>query len=241
MRSPLTTALLHPLNQAMLVLAVLAGLLAAWWLFPLGLALWIVMVAHLAGDRSIRSSFDMQSRAGTLSTRFQEHYNRVVQAQTRINNFFLNAGGSTEHILLPVQSEVDALVDRVYILCRKMTAPENYLKVSRNTSDLEGERSLLQLALEGETDPLVRREKEEVLNSLNERRKKNQDIEKMLKRVEAQLASTTAVLDGVLADIMRVYALGGKKTRQELPAILRQIRDQVTQLDAFESEIAELV
>jgi hypothetical protein len=241
MRSPLATALFNPLNLAMLLLAVLGGLLAAWWLFPAGLALWFVMVAHLAGDRSIRTSFDMQSRAGTLSTRFQERYNRVVQAQTRINNFFLNASGSTENILLPIQAEVDTLVNRVYELCRKMTAPENYLKVSRDTSDLEGERALQVLALEGETDPLIRREKEEALHSLDERKKKNKDIEKLLNRVEAQLSSTNAVLDGVLADIMRVYALGGQKSRQELPAILRQIRDQVRQMDAFESEIAELV
>ena len=48
MRSPFLTALLHPLNLAVLVLSVLAGLVAAWWLFPLGLLFWLVMVTAVA-------------------------------------------------------------------------------------------------------------------------------------------------------------------------------------------------
>lgn len=241
MRSPLTTALIHPLHVAMFLLAVAAGLFAAWWLAPIGLILWILMVAHLAGDRSIRTSFDMQARAGTLSSRFQEMYNRVVQSQTRINNFFLSTGGATGRALTPIQAEVETLTNRVYELCRKMTAPENYVKVSKSNSDLEGQRALLVLSLEGETDTLIRREKEEALHALDERRKKIKDIEKMLDRVEAQLASIAGALDGVMADIMRLQALGGSQAQRDVPRILQQLRGQIQQLDVFVSEAANLI
>jgi hypothetical protein len=40
----MVTAFLHPLNILMLVLAILAGIFAAWWLAPLGLLLWLIMV-----------------------------------------------------------------------------------------------------------------------------------------------------------------------------------------------------
>lgn len=38
------SALLHPLNIIMFVLSIVAGLVAAWWLAPLGLLLWLIMV-----------------------------------------------------------------------------------------------------------------------------------------------------------------------------------------------------
>jgi hypothetical protein len=241
MRSPLLTALFHPLHQAMLLLAAAAGLLAAWWLFPAGLGLWLIMVLRMAGDRSIRTSFDMQARAGTLSTRFQEFYNRVVQSQTRINNFLLSAGGRTKRALEPVQAEVELLTNGVYDLCLKMTAPENYLKVTKMNSDLEGERALLTLSLETATDPMIRREKEEALHALDDRMKKIKEIERMLNRVEAQLASTAEALDSVLADIMRLQALGGAQTEKEVPKVVQQLRAQLRQLKASEAEAAGMV
>jgi hypothetical protein len=44
MRSPLSKALTDRMNLVMLGVAVAAGLLAAWWLLPIGLAVWLIMV-----------------------------------------------------------------------------------------------------------------------------------------------------------------------------------------------------
>ena len=84
MRSPLVTALFHGLNPAMFALAVLAGLVAAWWLFPIGLILWMIMVWRIASDRSIRLDYDIDKTVNKiLSTpelddvvRVQDDYNR---------------------------------------------------------------------------------------------------------------------------------------------------------------------
>lgn len=40
--------LTHPLNIAMLLLALFAGAFAAWWLLPIGLLFWLVMVWNVA-------------------------------------------------------------------------------------------------------------------------------------------------------------------------------------------------
>jgi hypothetical protein len=125
MRSPLVTALFHSLNPAMLAVSVLAGLVAAWWLFPLGVVLWMVMVWRIASDRRIRLDYDMQARSGTLSARFQDQYAKVVQSQMRIFNSLMSAGGRTKLALDPVQAEIELLTKRVYDLCRQMTVPEN--------------------------------------------------------------------------------------------------------------------
>jgi hypothetical protein len=240
MRSPLVTALFQGLNQAMLAAAVVAGLVAAWWLFPLGVVLWLIMVARVASDRRIRLEYDMQARSGTLSARFQELYTRVVRSQMRIFNCLMSAGGRTKTALDPVQAELELLTNRVYALCRQMTGPENFVKVSRMNTDLEGERALIKLSLEGATDPLVKREKEEALQALDDRIKKMKKVSTFLDRVEAQLASMATIMDSILADIVRLQALGGAQAAKEAPQIIRQIREQARQVEEFTKEAARL-
>jgi len=48
MQSSFRSALFQPLNLAMLGVTILAGVLAAWWLFPIGLVLWLIMVGNSA-------------------------------------------------------------------------------------------------------------------------------------------------------------------------------------------------
>ncbi len=240
MRSPLVTALFHGLNPAMFAAAVLAGLVAAWWLFPIGLILWLIMVRRIASDRRIRMDYDMQARSGTLSTRFQDQYSKVVRSQMRIFNSLMSAGGRTKTALDPVQGELENLTNRVYSLCRQMTGPENFVKVSKMNTDLEGERALIRLALEGETDPIVKREKKEALDSIDDRMRKLKKVSTLIDRVEAQLASLATTMDSIQADIIRLQALGSANAEKEAPEIIRQIRAQAKQVDDFAREAATL-
>jgi hypothetical protein len=240
MRSPLVTALFHGLNPAMFALAVLAGLVAAWWLFPIGLILWMIMVWRIASDRSIRLDYDMQARSGTLSTRFQELYSKVVRSQMRISNSLMSASGRMKTALNPVQGELEILVNRVYALCRQMTGPENFVKVSKMNTDLDGERALIKLALESADDPMVKREKEEALHAIDDRIKKLKKVDTLLDRVEAQLSSLSTTMDAILADIIRLQALGSAQAEKEAPEIIRQIRAQAQQVDDFAKEAATL-
>jgi len=238
MRSPLATALFHPLNAAMFILAVLGGLTAAWWLFPLGLAVWVVMVARVANDRFVRTDYDMQARSGTLSPRFQQLYAQVIHSQMRIFNSLMSASGSTKRALEPVQAEIQTLTNHVYTLCRQMTGPENYVKVSTMNTDLQGQRALLTLALDGATDPMVKKEKVDALRALDDRIKKIKQVSTLLDRMDAELGSIASALDSILADIVRLQALGSAQAEKEAPEIIQQIRAQEKQLDSFEEEAA---
>jgi hypothetical protein len=240
MRSPLVTALFHGLNPAMFAAAVLAGLLAAWWLFPIGLILWIIMVSRIASDRSIRLDYDMNARSGTLSTRFQEQYSKVVRSQMRISNSLMSASGRMKVALNPVQGELENLTNRIYLLCRQMTGPENFVKVSKMNTDLDGERALVKLSMEGVTDPMVKREKEEALHAIDDRIKKLKKVDTLIDRVEAQLSSLSTTMDSILADIIRLQALGPAQAEKEAPEIIRQIRAQTKQVDDFAREAATI-
>lgn len=241
MRSPLATAFLNPLNLLMPVLALLAGLGAAWWLFPLGLVLWIIMVATIANDKSIRINYNMEARQATLSSRFQEPYTKAVRAQMRIFNSLLGASGGNRHALEPVQDEIEKLVDKIYTVCQQMTAPENFLAVSKSKSaDLEGERALLVLSIDKDMDPKVKSEKEEAVRALDDRIRKTKAIGTALDHVDAQLDSTVTVMEAMLADIMRLQVMGEAQMKQEVPAMLEKIRGEAAQLENVEKEIAQV-
>jgi hypothetical protein len=241
MRTPLTTAFLNPLNLTMLVLAVLAGLLAAWWLLPLGIILWAIMVAMIAKNPSVEINYNLQARMDTLSARFQGLYSKVVSSQTRIFNLVLGANGRMKRALAPVQTEVENLVNEVYELCQRMNAPENYVKTSQANTDYTGQRALLVLSLKGVTDPVVKREKEEALKSLDESIQKIKNIAALLDRVDAQISGVVTAMDAVLADIMRLQVLGATQTEKEIPGIVQKIRLEIDQLRAFEKEAASLL
>jgi hypothetical protein len=182
----------------------------------------------------------MQERAGTLSMRFQAVYNDVVRSQTRIFNTLLSARGGTKRELAPVQEAVGQLTDRVYNLCQQMTAPENYVKVSKNT-DLAGQRALLALSMDSITDAKVRQEKQEMLQALDDRIRKIKDTATMIDRAEAQLSGIAMMLDTMLADVIRLQALGGAQAEKEAPRLLQQIHAQMDQLSNFEKEAAQSV
>ena len=241
MRSPLTTALLNPLNIVTLVFSGLAGLLAAWWLFPLGLVIWGVMVATIANDKAIRINYNMEARLGTLSSRFQEPYSKAVKAQMRIFNSLLSASGGNRRALEPVQDEIEKLVDEIYLVCQQMTAPENYVQVAKGkAADLEGERALLVLSMDKDMDPAIKKQKEDAIKSLEGRIQKTKNVAVILERIQAQLASTTTFMEALLSDIIRLQVMGVTQTRQEVPALLEKIRAEIVELEAAEKEIAQI-
>jgi uncharacterized protein YqgV (UPF0045/DUF77 family) len=90
------------------------------------------------------------------------------------------------------------------------------------------------------TDPLVKREKEEALAALDDRIKKLKKVSTFLDRVEAQLTSMATTMDGILADIVRLQAMGGAQAEKEVADIIRQIRSQSAQVEKFAKEAAEL-
>jgi hypothetical protein len=239
-RSPFLDALLNPLNLVMLALAVAAGLCATWWLFPLGLLVWGLMVIFIARDPSRRLNYQADARAAALSPRFQKLYDRIVRSQMRIFNTLNGADGRTRRALEPVHAEVEALTDQVYQLCLRMTGPENYMKISQANTDLQGERALIVLSLDGIADPVVKREKAEALKALDNRIQQVKNVSQLLDRVEAQAGSVVNALDAALADIIRLQALGAVQAEKQAAPLLQQLRDQIAQLKAFEAEAAQV-
>src|SRR5258707_7659152 len=129
-RSPWLTALINPINLAMLALAVAAGLCSAWWLLPLGLLLWVVMVLAVARDPSLVISSTMESRA-PLAARFQAPFDRIERSQVSLFNALAAADPRIRNAFRQVQAETDNLVNQAYLLCQRMSTPGNYALATR--------------------------------------------------------------------------------------------------------------
>jgi flagellar biosynthesis chaperone FliJ len=223
----------------MLGLSGFAGLVAAWWLFPLGLLLWLGMVVAVSRDRSLRFSHEMHSRK-PIAQRFQRTFDRIERAQVRIFNSLASAPGRTRKALRPVQDELEALTNQVHRLCRRMTALENYRLVSESTSNLQAELQQIDAAIDKAGDPLVKQEYEESRRALLERIAKLRLVASDLDRVEAQLLGLANEMDGFVAEVVRLQAAGPNEVEQQVPALVERLGEQATQLAQSEQEAVEV-
>jgi hypothetical protein len=235
MRSPLASALTNPTSLTILVLSVLAGLLAAWWLFPIGLLIWGGTVWNISRDKALRINYNMQAATQTLTPRFQGPYSNVVRAQMRIFNMISSTSGGTRRLLEPVQAEIESLVNHAYFVCQQMTSPDNYVKIAQNT-DYEGQRALLVLSTGGIADPAAKKEKEDAIHSLETRLQEIKDIEAMVDHAETQISGLAVSLDSLLAEIMSLQVRGSTAMEKEIPDLVQKIHQQTEQLQALEDE-----
>ncbi len=239
MRSPFVTGLFHPLNLAMLGLAALAGLVAAWWLFPLGLLLWLGMVVAVSRDPSLRFSHEMQSRE-PIAQRFQRTFDRIERAQVSVFNSLASAPGRTRKALQPVQDELEALTTQAYRLCRRMTALENYRLVSESTSNLQADLEQIDEAIGKAGDPLVKQQYEDSRRAMLERIAKLRLVASDLDRVEAQLLGLANEMDGVVTEVIRLQAAGPADAERGVSALVSQLREQAAHLAKSEQEAVQV-
>jgi len=223
MRSPLMIGLFHPLNLGMLGLAASAGLVAAWWLFPVGLVLWVVMVLAVSRDPSVRISHELQSRE-PVAQRFQPYFDRIERAQISVFNSLASAPAPTRNALEPAREELEALSEQAYQLCRRMTTLENYRLVSESTSDLQADMRRVEDAIERTSDAQVKQQYEESRRALLERIDRTTPMVQDLDRAEAQLLALSSEMDSIVTEMIRLQAAGRSEAMRGVPALVDKMR-----------------
>jgi hypothetical protein len=237
MRNPFLIALIHPVNLAMLALAVAAGLCAAWWLFPLGLVVWGLMVLRVARDPGLRISHEVESRSA-IAPRFQPKFDRLQRLQVSFFNNLNSVDNSAKGILEPIQDEVNQLIDETYQLCQRVSALENYRLVSQAKEDLDLEWVGLSQKAAAATDPKIQTNYHQSLAALETRIAKRKQVESFLNRVDAQLTSLANTLDTILAEILQLQAVGADELRKQQKQIIGRLREEDRELTTFEGQSA---
>ncbi len=236
-RSPLLTALLNPLNLAMLALIVAAGLCSAWWLAPVGLVLWLIMVIVIARDPGIQITFTRQSRE-PLAQRYQTRFDKLDRARISIFNTLQRANNPPlRRAIEPIQSTLDDLVEHAYQLSRQMTAMDNNFAVQKISTKFDDDIANMEKNLRAADSPSDRREFEQALASLKERKAQLKSVGTLLSRFEAQLTGTNNAIDGVVSSIVGLQGRSGKSIQEKIPSLLAILQTEQAELQQFDTEL----
>lgn len=238
MQTPLQVSLRNPLNLAMLAVIVVAGLISAWWLVPVGLILWGIMVFNLARSPEMQINQKIQTRA-PLAVRFQQPFDRIQRAQVRVFNALSNAPNAVRKALRPLQNEIDRVVEISYRLCLRMTSLENYRAVTGNQNDIENELRHIEDALKLLTDQVIREQYMDSQRSLRDKLDLVKTASRELERLDAYLLSLTAELDSVVAEVASAATLDSSYAREVATTLANRIRQQADELVGYEKEVIQ--
>jgi hypothetical protein len=220
----------------MLALTIASGLCAAWWMAPIGLVFWLIVLVVTYRDPALRMSNTVAGRT-TLAYRFQSKFDRVEKVQTSLFLTFKSAPDKTRRLLKPIQDAVNDLVEQTYHVCQRFANVDNYITVQRAANkDLEGEIAIYELKLAGTTDDHLQKEYEEALGTLREQADHLKRMTKLLERFEAQLTTLTSTLERVQANAIRLQTMDEVTIRSEIPDLLKWIEVQSQELKGFEKQ-----
>jgi hypothetical protein len=235
-RSPFLTALFQPVNLLMLVLIAASGLCAAWWLAPVGLVFWIVMLIVIARDPGLKLTFTRQNRQ-PLSPRFQTRFDRLDRARITIFNTMQRVSSEVRKIYEPVLTALDDLVNHTYQLCLQMSSMDNNYSVQNITGNFDSDIAKMQKNLAETNDPAARKEYETTLEGLQNRQAQLKNLGSLLSRFEAQLTGITNTVDGVVTDSVGLQGRSTEVAQEKVTAILQQIQTERTELEQFDAEL----
>lgn len=234
-RPPLLTALLNPVNLAMLALTVAAGLCSAWWLAPVGFLFWLVMVIVIARDPGVQITFTRQSRQ-PLSQRYQARFDRLDRARISIFNAMQGVSPAFQRIIEPLQSGLDDLVEHAYQLSLQMTALDNNFAIQR-LNNFDDDIARMEKNLKETETPSSRKEFTETLKSLQERKAQLKSIGVLLDRFEAQLTGTNNAVDSVVTNIISLKGRSAENVKEKVPVLIKVIETEQEELKQFDAEL----
>jgi hypothetical protein len=221
----------------MLALTAAAGLCAAWWLAPIGLLFWLIMIFMIARDPGLKMTFTRQNRQ-PLAQRFQTRFDRLERARFSIFNAMAQSTSpGLQKTVEPVQTALDELVDHAYQLGLRMTAMDNNFSVQQVTSNFDDEIAKMQKSITDATDPASRKEFESTLQSLQTRQAQLKAVGALLSRFEAQLTGTNSVVDGVVTSVVSFQGRDGKQVEGKIPPLLQILQTEQAELKQFDAEL----
>jgi hypothetical protein len=235
-RSPFLLALFNPVNLSMLALTVAAGLCSAWWLAPIGLLLWIVMVLVIARDPGLQMTFTRQNRQ-PLAQRYQIRFDRIERVRFSIFNAQAQSTPTLRKAIEPVSDAFDNLVEHAYLLSVRMSALHNNFYIQKISNNFEADIAAMQKNIAETSNPDSKREFESTLKSLSAQQAQLKETETLLSRFEAQLTGTISAAESVLTGVVGLQGRGTKLVSEKVPALLRTVQTEQDELDLFDKEL----
>ena len=220
----------QPLNIAMLIATFLAGVIAAWWMFPIGLVVWGFMVWGVA-THPVTQLESVQPERPVAVPRFQSSLDRIEDIQRQV----LNAIGATKNpirqALTPLQTEVNGLVDKCHAMAQRARPLETQRQSrAKMDSSLESEIATLDQQLTQVTDDGIKKVLEKSRASLQVQLNNRNALMAQLDHVDSLLSGVATVLANMATEIARLPKLDGSAAATRIGELTADLRQQSTAL-----------
>lgn len=233
----LRSGFVNPINLVMLGIGIFAGLMSAWWLFPIGLVFWLIMVVMVARDPGTKIREGISDRP-QVATRFQKVTDRISRAQVRLYNTIQQTGTQQQRVLQPLMGAANAMADQAFNLAQRMTIIENHRIVSDSPAEILDQINAAKMELVLKDDLKVKQEQESILRSLESRLQKVKDLENILDRAESQLKSMLTELENSLTEVVRMQTMEPGEMREPIRYILDELSRESLEAAEFKFDIS---
>lgn len=230
--TPITSALVNPLNLFVIGSSVIAGLIAAWWLFPIGFIIWIVMVIFSSNDPALKLNTTIEERA-PVAYRFQRSFSRIQKTEVKLFNSLSGVSNEIRSSLQPARDSLKETIETIHRVSLDMSGIENQLSYLKSNTDYEVEIYRLKDKIEKSADEKLKAEYSENLLLVEKQVAKNDNTATLLDRYEAQLSTIASSLEGAVTDILRLKNLPNYKIREEIKQLCGIINSTQNELNEF--------
>lgn len=227
---------MNPVNLAMLAAAILAGLISGWWLAPIGILLYLLMVINLATTPEQRISQQMETRP-PVPNRFSAAFDSIERSERRLFNTLAASSARVQRILRPVQKEAADVVSQAHGLCMRVAAMENYRLLNQNLPDLREELKRMETMVKLEKNESKRASYEEQRALVAERITRIEGMNRALDRVDAMLAKINSEVDIAVAEVTRLQALDPGEMEREARGLVERLRQREAEIEELRDEV----
>ena len=225
------TALRNPINILTIIISITAGLISAWWLFPLGILFWFIMVLSMVNDPAfqIQQVIDRRSR---LPNRFEGSYGQIEESQVKLIHFLASVHFQTRKGFQPLQNPVNNLVATTYQVCQQMAPLDDYVRANA-ASNPENELENLGRLMAIIEDPTARKGYDHARQSLIDKVNQLKFAKDRLARMETLLKDIQNDMEQILYETGRLRDSKPQDIRQQTISLVDVIHQRMDELIAL--------
>lgn len=233
MSNPYAFAARRPLPIMVLVAAIAGGLLVFWWLFPLGLFAYGLIVFLGGHDPQLAAASQRTPRPRLSSPTFRAQLGAIERTQEQIGRSVAEAEGPLAALLARIDAQTADLVEQAYELCERGQVIEGYL-ARVNQSELQQRIAATDQQLAATADPYTRQQLEETRAALAEKQRNAGELTTYVGRIQAQLQNIHANLENVLAETVRLRTADALAADSATTQVAQRLADLKSDMDTFQ-------
>jgi septal ring factor EnvC (AmiA/AmiB activator) len=233
MSNPYNYAARRPLAILVLLCAILGGLLIYWWLLPLGLIAYGLMVLLAGRDPATVAASQRAPRPRLTSPTFRAQLAAVERAQQEIQRSVGQAEGPVGRLLTRITDQTRDLVEQAYALCDKGQVIEGYL-ARVDAKELQQRIAAADRQLAATADPYTRQQLQETRAALAEKQRNAAELTTYSGRIQAQLQNIHASLENVLAETVRLRTADAVAADSATNQVAQRLADLKSDMDTFQ-------